>query len=1095
MSRSAFLLVLFAAVALAAAPARAQDAGKPPPVPPTTAPSPTPKASAGDTPAPAVVGCVKRDARPRPSSATDATAAAPVTWSEFDVEGELRDPPATVRALFLPVMSRHPALTDDARAEVACIASRYGYAVVRIEPRETAKGTHAVIQLAALPMVRKVNVHIKQSLFAALLDDQVRRRLRIRPGAYLPWSPAERTAELDDERDHIADYLHLEEGYFDATVEHAEEPRGDGIEITLNIVLGSKYKTGTVTVENADQLARVIDPREIVAQFHHESCLLFICWFGESRFTRANHLDDLRKVVARLQKLNFPAARVHTSFEQDPRASFNRRTHGVDFTVSVDLRRGLDLQFEGYNRDSISQDQLREHVTFDTAASSDDVEAAASARALTLYLQSRGWFEAHVTFNRERKQTVDQSTTFDRITFTIDAGKQRPVRSISFRGNQAFSSETLDDELGTTETKLSTSLFGGNTNATIEQLDGDVDRITAFYRRAGYRDVRVHAEVASDPIALGSAALTAALTATDRGNGLHVRYAIDEGAPTFLTGVELVTKRASEPLDREVCKQALADLAELYGVKSIETPLPGDRCAAKLTDVKLREEEAAATRDALKDRLYNHGRPRAEVGYELVVTGDHQVTARYTLASLQRLQFGKVVVRGNFKTRTSIIATELGIRQGAPLTGDALADGARRLRNTALFDAVSVSLPDLDTITAGEVNAVVDVVERYDYRARVDAEVGYSSYNGAFLKLIPSFKNLFGVGVSLDTAGTIGFDLVRYLGTSETRLRQLSAEATLRFPQWLSRRFSPVEFQTELTAFHRRQDDPRFGVVTTDGVTVTLSRTWERKRIGTRPARAITTGLHYDFRLRERPIDVLRPAGADDDQSQVPVSTRTGSVGLAFEWEQRVNRDGVLSPLGPEAGFRFEAQVALASLYLGGQDTFLKLSTAGSRYWPIGKRLTVRADLRYDQGVPLGGAVLLPEVERFFAGGDSTVRGYDDERLHTEIVQVGVPPLANVQQIRVLPAGGNIRVMSSLDAQVRIWSLFATALFADAGLITNQWGTVTTNDIRPSVGMALFRLVTPFGAVSIERAIPLRPQLGDDPRGRWHFSLAARTQF
>jgi outer membrane protein assembly factor BamA len=155
----------------------------------------------------------------------------------------------------------------------------------------------------------------------------------------------------------------------------------------------------------------------------------------------------------------------------------------------------------------------------------------------------------------------------------------------------------------------------------------------------------------------------------------------------------------------------------------------------------------------------------------------------------------------------------------------------------------------------------------------------------------------------------------------------------------------------------------------------------------------------------------------------------------------------------------------------------------------------IRADLRYDQGIPLGGAVLLPEVERFFAGGDATVRGFDDERLATEIIQVGVPPLSNLQQIRILPAGGNIRVMSSLDAQIRIYKLFATALFADAGMISNQWSAVTPDTIRPSVGMALFRIVTPFGVFAWERAIPLRPQLGDDPRGRWHISFAARAQF
>jgi outer membrane protein assembly factor BamA len=154
----------------------------------------------------------------------------------------------------------------------------------------------------------------------------------------------------------------------------------------------------------------------------------------------------------------------------------------------------------------------------------------------------------------------------------------------------------------------------------------------------------------------------------------------------------------------------------------------------------------------------------------------------------------------------------------------------------------------------------------------------------------------------------------------------------------------------------------------------------------------------------------------------------------------------------------------------------------------------LRTDLRYDHGIPFGGEVLLPEVERFFAGGDSTVRGYADDRMKTEIIQVGVPPLDNVSQIRVNPAGGNIRVIGSLDAQVPIWKLLAGALFTDAGLITNEWGKTQLDDIRPSVGMGL-RALTPFGIGALEYAIPLRPQLGDDPRGRIHFYFAARAQF
>ena len=62
-------------------------------------------------------------------------------------------------------------------------------------------------------------------------------------------------------------------------------------------------------------------------------------------------------------------------------------------------------------------------------------------------------------------------------------------------------------------------------------------------------------------------------------------------------------------------------------------------------------------------------------------------------------------------------------------------------------------------------------------------------------------------------------------------------------------------------------------------------------------------------------------------------------------------------------------------------------------------------------------------------------------------------------------------------------------------VVPRIWGGVTSADIRPSVGMALLRAITPFGGFAIEYAIPIHPHLGDDPRGRWHISFAARAQF
>jgi len=55
-----------------------------------------------------------------------------------------------------------------------------------------------------------------------------------------------------------------------------------------------------------------------------------------------------------------------------------------------------------------------------------------------------------------------------------------------------------------------------------------------------------------------------------------------------------------------------------------------------------------------------------------------------------------------------------------------------------------------------------------------------------------------------------------------------------------------------------------------------------------------------------------------------------------------VDRRGALSPLAPEDGFRFDGQVSFATPYLGGQDTFVKVSAAGSKYWSIGPQLVLR---------------------------------------------------------------------------------------------------------------------------------------------------------
>lgn len=1035
--------------------------------------------------------CVQ--APPAPA-APDTLAPPPVTWTDFELVGTFSESMATVRALFEPTLRRHRALTDDARNDIRRIASSFGYHLVGLSTRDAPGGTLAVVSIKPLPLVRRIDVKVNVGFWDALLDDEIRRRMRVHAGSYLPWTPKDRACDLFDETRRIEEFLR-DEGFFEARAQIGQslDPNADaGLRLSVTVDAGPRYESGRIDIVGGEPSE--ISETEIRKTFRHDSyCfpLVPLC-FGEARFRREQHQKDLQTVIDMYRRrVGYPSVRVRTDF--DPQTSFDRRTKRVNFTITIDQRRKVETVFEGYD-ESVKIDDLRAQLTFDQAQSADDVEVAESAKVLTGFLQSKGYFDARVTWTRERFER------FDRVIFRIEQGDTRPVRSVAFVGNRALDDDRLRGAIGTSAIKLSTSLLGRTTFATSARLSADVDALVDLYRRNGYREARVTVSAATDPAALGDAAMTAALALAERGNGLYVRFAINEGQPTLLTQIEVLIGKDGAELatddQKKLCVDVLADLARFYAEPQLAKSAAPNRCIALAANLKYREAEAFETKELLKDRLFTAGRPRAKVVFDVTEAGPHRMNGRYTLTDIQQLRVGKVIYRGNFHTRDFIIADELRLKQGDLLTKDSLAEGARRLRNTGLFDAVNIAMPDLDGTSEGEVNAVVEVTERYDRRYGVALEAGVSYYNGAFVKLVPTIQNIFGRGISFDFPATIGFKVGDALNGKLT-LKQLSVEPTLRIPRYYSKNwlFGIRDVATELTGFHRLQDTERFGEITTDGATLSFSYTIPRARTDTQTGAALTFGLHYDFRLRERPVDVLRPAGADDDQTQVPISTRLGSVGVSLEYENRTDRNGTLSPLAPERGQRLEVQGAFYSPYLAGQDSFFKVAVAASKFHLIGDNFLLRADARYDQGIPLGGAVLLPEVERYFAGGDSTVRGYEDERLATEIIQVPVPPFDNVSQIRVLPAGGNIRLLGSLDAQLRIYKVLATAVFVDAGMISNTWSAVEMSDIHPSVGIAVARIVTPFGIGALERAIPLNPNLGDNPRGRWHFSFAARAQF
>lgn len=1018
-----------------------------------------------------------------------ASAAPPVQWTRWELAGTRIDRDAPLRAIFDAYLEEHRALTASTREELMALARAAGYQLTGLGTKQVGTEVLATLALVPRPLIRRIDVVPRQSLFEPIIKEDIERHMQLRVGNYVGWAADLRACESQREARHLEDYLR-EQGFFEATVNVRMTIDGQaGAYLNVDVALGPSYLMGRIRFERSNPT--IVTEDELRGLFMHaRSCLPLVpVCFGTARFTRATHQADVQRVVARYHQLGYPGVRVQSDF--DPATSYDRARKVVNVTIRIDERRQLDVQFEGHDPDRISEARLRELLTFNAAGSSDDVEVEASAAALTSYLQTRGYFDARVTWQRKRE------ATFDRVVFRIEAASPRRVANIVFAGNRALSDATLTNTIGTQTYSRLRELLGTSTAAAANQLRDDTERIRNAYRKLGYRHTTV--EVIAAPAAEGlanqaSAAAAVALAAATA--SLHIVYNITEGPLTYLRTIEVKFEGAnvSRADERATCATALALARVQLGITNRQHMhrAPG-ACTMTLDELALQEDRARGLAPALLDRLQAKGRRSATVEADLVFSAEANATLRLTLGNLQRQTMGQVLWRGNFRTRESIAASVLNLPPGAVLTSDRIAQGAAQLRATGLFDSVKIEFLDQSINPRGVVDAVVRVEERYERRFRIDVEAGYSFINGGyFSKAAFLWGNMGGWGTSLTVPLAVRFDLGNCFDFVVGCVTVAQFEPSLKIPRFVMRRVLPIDFDTELLGIYRSLPSPRFGALRTKGATLAVSRSWQRGRTEAHPARSITAGVRYDVRIRDREENAIRPAGANADQERLPVTTRTGALIARVEWEQRVDRRGELAPLAPEAGFRMEASVTFASPYLLGQATFVKASAAAQRYFPLGRNTVLRVDARYDHGIPLAGAAALPDVERFFSGGDATVRGYAEDRLASELILSAVPPLGNVQQLTVRPAGGNIRSLLSLDAQFRIFGPVASALFVDTGVVTNRWRDVSKEDIRTGVGMAFARLVTGFGTLTVEYAAPLRPRLGDDPRGRFHIGFAMR---
>ena len=173
-------------------------------------------------------------------------------------------------------------------------------------------------------------------------------------------------------------------------------------------------------------------------------------------------------------------------------------------------------------------------------------------------------------------------------------------------------------------------------------------------------------------------------------------------------------------------------------------------------------------------------------------------------------------------------------------------------------------------------------------------------------------------------------------------------------------------------------------------------------------------------------------------------------------------------PLFTKKGYRLGFDIHGAQQGLLADTSFLKTSAnAAAVYsWSDKGRFLVKTEIG---AVSVTALDELPLSERFFAGGDRSVRGYDYESLGDRD--------SSGENI-----GGRYLYTGSLETDYLFYKQFGGALFIDAGNAVNEF------DIDPEIGTGFgFRWASPVGMLRLDLAWPVN---SDEASGvRLHISI------
>ncbi len=602
-----------------------------------------------------------------------------------------------------------------------------------------------------------------------------------------------------------------------------------------------------------------------------------------------------------------------------------------------------------------------------------------------------------------------------RVLLRVSEGPRVKVREIVFEGNLAFSDLRLKTKIETT-----TYLWIFRTGRfDPETAQRDAAAIKTFYVARGYLNAQVGYRVET----------------SENDADLNVVFQIEEGLCHVIESVEYNGNTALED-------------GELDGIMQANVGAVADVDVLK------------ADREVILARYGEMGYIYAEIATGLAFSEeDGFVHLSVTVNEGDQYRFGRIVVRGNEKTKDKVVRRELRFYPEELYDTQAAKRAEQRLTETRLFNDVSITPQGTGQ---GVRNALVSVEEADT--TNILFGVGVTSNSGVVGTISIEQRNFdlfdwprtfkeFYTGRALRGAGqTLQFKLEP--GTEQTRGR-----ISFREPYLMDKELG---FGTGIYLFERGRDayDER-----RTGFNFSFDKRWRE---------GMLKDWSGEIAFRFEGIKV-----SGTDWLTAPEILEDAGSNWLTSVKATVIRDKTDSIWLPSAGNRVKFSLEQVGL-LGGDHVFAKAMATYDHYWTLKKDNFGRKHV-LQVGATAGGIFGdAPVFEKFYAGGIGSIRGFEFR---------GISPRSGIELDKI---GGDFMVLANAQYSFPlVGKTIRGVTFLDMGTVEQDFGI---NSWRASVGVGARIYVKYFGPIplSFDLAFPIGADSEDDTQV---FSFSFGTTF